>query len=98
MTADSHPDGQMGTKEPERVTSTTKVNVAFPFSEIKIQEPGDHLIALTGLVEELARLVPTPCPPSRPKLCDVARMTWPASCTDTQIPPLPGAPAGSPRR
>jgi hypothetical protein len=33
------------------------VNVALPFSQFKIQEPSDHLVALTALVAELAELV-----------------------------------------
>jgi hypothetical protein len=33
------------------------VNVALPFSQFKIQEPSDHLLALTALVEDLADLV-----------------------------------------
>jgi hypothetical protein len=41
-------------KGPQRVVPTTKVNVAFPFSQIKIQEPSEHLKALASLVAELA--------------------------------------------
>jgi hypothetical protein len=52
-----HPDGGPGKRAPARVDSSTRVNVAFPFSQIKIQEPSDHLLALTALVEELAGLV-----------------------------------------
>lgn len=44
-------------RAPARVDSSTRVNVALPFSIFKIQEPSDHLIALTALVEELANLV-----------------------------------------
>ena len=36
---------------------TTRVNVAFPFSQIKVQEPSEDLAALAGLVEELAGLL-----------------------------------------
>jgi hypothetical protein len=40
------------------------VNVALPFSQIKVEDPSDHLLALTGLVQELAGLlaeaVPSP--------------------------------------
>ena len=51
------PDGPVSRKAPARVDSSTRVNVAFPFSQVKIQEPSDHLVALTALVAELADLV-----------------------------------------
>jgi hypothetical protein len=52
-----HPDDARGRRAPARVDSSTRVNVAFPFSQFKIQEPSDHLLALTALVAELADLV-----------------------------------------
>jgi hypothetical protein len=52
-----HQDGEPGKRAPARVDSSTRVNVALPFSQLKIQEPSDHLRALTVLVEELANLV-----------------------------------------
>lgn len=51
------PDGRASRRVPARVDSSTRVNVALPFSQFKIQEPSDHLVALTALVEELADLV-----------------------------------------
>ena len=60
MTAaeDSHrPDDGMTRRGPARVDSSTRVNVALPFSQFKIQEPSDHLLALAAVVEELADLV-----------------------------------------
>jgi len=59
MTTDnSHgPEGGDGRRMPPRVMPSTRVNVAFPLSQIKVQEPSDHLVALTALVEELAGLV-----------------------------------------
>jgi hypothetical protein len=51
------PDGRAGGQAPARVDSSTRVNVAFPFSQVKIAEPSAHLIALTALVAELADLV-----------------------------------------
>ena len=42
-------------KGPERVTSATKVTVAFPFSQVRIEEPSEDVIALTRLVEDLAQ-------------------------------------------
>ena len=44
-------------KTPEKVTSTTKVNVAFPFSQVKIQEPSQQLIRLAERVKDLADFV-----------------------------------------
>ncbi len=59
MTAQDHdgPGSQAGGKPPAQVASSTRVNVAFPFSQVKITEPSEHLIALTGLVAELADLL-----------------------------------------
>jgi hypothetical protein len=51
------PADRAGGRAPARVDSSTRVNVAFPFSQVKIQEPSAHLIALTALVGELADLV-----------------------------------------
>jgi hypothetical protein len=42
---------------PARVASSTRVAVAFPFSQVKIQERSDELVALTDLVADLADLV-----------------------------------------
>ena len=36
---------------------TTRVNVAFPFSQIKVQEPSEDLAELAVLVGELAGLL-----------------------------------------
>ena len=52
-----YPDGRVNQRAPARVDSSTRVNVALPFSQFKIQEPSDHLLALTALVEDLAGLV-----------------------------------------
>ena len=42
---------------PEKVMSATRVNVAFPFSSVRIHEPSEHLIALTALVREMTLLL-----------------------------------------
>lgn len=52
-----HPDDQVSRRAPPRVGSSTHVNVALPFPQFKIQEPSDHLRALTALVEDLVGLV-----------------------------------------
>lgn len=63
MTTDDSHD-HVRRQAPPRVASSTRVNLAFPLSQIKIEEPGDHLVALAALVEELAdvmaRAVPGP--------------------------------------
>ena len=50
-------------KAPERVSSATKVTVAFPFSQVRIEEPSEDVIALTKLVEDLAQCI-ADCTPS----------------------------------
>lgn len=42
---------------PEKIIPTTKVNVAFPFSTIRVHEPSEHLAALAVVVAELAGVV-----------------------------------------
>ncbi len=56
------PDGSVARKAPEKVVPTTKVNVAFPFAQIKVQEPSDQLTAFASLVAELAGLVAEAAP------------------------------------
>lgn len=51
------PGEELSRRAPARVDSSTRVNVALPFSQFKIQEPSDHLLALTALVEDLAGLI-----------------------------------------
>ena len=55
-------DDRVTKRLPPRVDSSTRVNVALPFSQFKIQEPSDHLVALTALVEDLADLVAVTVP------------------------------------
>ncbi len=44
-------------RAPEKVTSTTHVNVALPFAKLEVHEPSEHLLALTNLVQDLVALV-----------------------------------------
>jgi hypothetical protein len=44
---------------------TTRVNVAFPFSQIKVQEPSEDLAALAAIVRELTDVVAEVVPSSR---------------------------------
>jgi hypothetical protein len=50
---------------PETETVTTRVNVAFPFSQIKVQEPSEDLVALAALMRELVDLVAEVAPGSK---------------------------------
>jgi hypothetical protein len=50
-------NGQLSRKGPENVASTTRVTVAFPFSQVKIHEPSCQLVELAALVTDLAELV-----------------------------------------
>jgi hypothetical protein len=62
-----HPDAQVRRRGPARVDSSTRVNVALPFSQFKIvQEPSGHVLALTASVEDLAGLLTgaVPGPPA----------------------------------
>ena len=64
------PDGRAAGQPPARVDPSTRVNLALPFSQIKIAEPSPHLIALTALVAELADLVADARPgPQATELC-----------------------------
>lgn len=44
---------------------TTRVNVAFPFSQIKVEAPSEELTALAALVRELADVLAEVAPGSR---------------------------------
>lgn len=50
---------------PNAEVVTTRVNVAFPFSQIKVQEPSEDLAALTALVRDLADLLADVAPGSK---------------------------------
>jgi hypothetical protein len=59
---------------PNAEVVTTKVNVAFPFSQIKVQEPSDELVELATLVRELADVLADIAPESKaPDLATRAR-------------------------
>jgi hypothetical protein len=42
-----------GRSAPEKVTESNHINVAFPFSRIKVQDPSDELRDLAALVTDL---------------------------------------------
>ena len=53
---------------------TTRVNVAFPFSQIKVQQPSEDLVALAALVRDLADALAEIAPESKAReLADQAR-------------------------
>jgi hypothetical protein len=56
------PEVKPAAKAPANVASTTRVNVAFPFSQVKIFQPSAELSELAALVEELAGLVAQAAP------------------------------------
>ncbi len=49
----SRSQGSKPGKGPEVVAPSSRVNVAFPFSQIKLQEPSQELADLAGLVFDL---------------------------------------------
>ncbi len=54
-------DAQPRRQAPARVDSSTRVNVALPFSQLKIQEPSAQLTALMAdLADLMASAVPGP--------------------------------------
>jgi hypothetical protein len=53
----SNTEGSKSKRGPETEVVTTKVTVAFPFSQIKLQEPSEDLAAVAALVRELAELL-----------------------------------------
>jgi hypothetical protein len=57
-----HSEDRVSRRAPVRVDSGTRINVALPFSQLKIQEPSGHVLALTALVEDLADLVTAAMP------------------------------------
>ena len=58
-------EGSKAKRAPETEVVTTKVTVAFPFSQIKLQEPSEDLAAIAALLRELAALLADVAPGSR---------------------------------
>jgi hypothetical protein len=54
--ADPMSDGKKK-RAPQSENVTTRVNVAFPFSQIKVEQPSEDVAALAVLVRDLAELV-----------------------------------------
>ena len=52
------------TKPAQNESVTTRVNVAFPFSNIRVEQPSEELAALAALVGELADLLADVAPES----------------------------------
>ena len=63
--AEPSTDESATTKPTQKETVTTRVNVAFPFSNIRVQEPSEDVAALAVLVRELAELLADVAPGSK---------------------------------
>ena len=53
----AQPKGDKAEQNSHSDVVTTRVNVAFPFSRIRVQEPSADLVELVAIVNELADLV-----------------------------------------
>jgi len=49
-------------KKPVTVVNSTRITVAFPFSQIKLQEPAEETMELVAIVEDLTEVVATLSP------------------------------------
>ena len=63
--AEPNRDASKTKPTPDADVVTTRVNVAFPFSQIRVQEPSEDLAALAALVRELADLLADVAPGSK---------------------------------
>jgi hypothetical protein len=63
--ADPSTDESTTKKPAHNENVTTRVNVAFPFSQIRVEQPSEELAALAALVGELADLVAEVVPGSK---------------------------------
>lgn len=63
--AEQNRDASETKPTPNAEVVTTKVNVAFPFSQIKVEEPSEELAALAVLLCELADLLADIAPESK---------------------------------
>ena len=56
---DDHTDAESQGRRPvaEVLGASTRVNVAFPFSQIRVEEPSKDLVELAAVVELLAEVV-----------------------------------------
>jgi hypothetical protein len=55
--AEANSDAKKKDAPPRNEVVTTRVNVAFPFSQLKVQEPSKDLAALATLVRDMADLL-----------------------------------------
>ena len=63
--AEPNRDASKTKPAPDADVVTTRVNVAFPFSQIRVQEPSEVLAALAALVRELTDLLADVAPGSK---------------------------------
>jgi hypothetical protein len=57
MADDEHGEHPVPAKRPGSLDTSTRVNVAFPFSQIRVLEPTKELLELAAVVEGLAAAV-----------------------------------------
>jgi hypothetical protein len=62
--AEPNRDAKKKDSTPRNEVVTTRVNVAFPFSQLKIQEPSKDLAELAALVRDMADLLADGAPGS----------------------------------
>lgn len=62
--AEPNHDAKAKDSTPKNEVVTTRVNVAFPFSQLKVQEPSRDLAALAALVRDMADLLADGAPGS----------------------------------
>ena len=58
-------DGSSTKPTPSPEVVTTRVNVAFPFSQIRVEQPSADLVALAGLVRDVTDLLAELAPSSK---------------------------------
>jgi hypothetical protein len=63
--AEPENDDSTAKPTPSAEVVTTRVNVAFPFSQIRVQEPSQSVAALSDLVRDLAELVAEVAPSAK---------------------------------
>jgi len=54
MTEPKHDESKA---KPSSENVTTRVNVAFPFSQIRVEQPSEELAALADLIRDMAELL-----------------------------------------
>jgi hypothetical protein len=61
----TEPKNDESTSKPSSENVTTRVNVAFPFSQIRVEQPSEDLAALADLIRDMADLLADIAPSSK---------------------------------